>query len=1453
MPDYTLSAKGTFDGSNFASGLKQSSSALDQFKSKCDSVSSKSSSGLAKLAKVAGVVGGAITAFATGSFIKGGIDRALNIEQAEYKLKQLGLDVKAVMASANEAVTGTAHSLDAAATTAASLAASGVEAGDNMTNSLKAVAGMATLSGRSMSDIGLIFGKVAAQGRLQGDELMQFAESGVNATAALSKALGKSQADIREMVKNGEIDFQTFADAMYQSFGQAAYGANETFTGALSNVNAALSRMSEKFAKPALDSLKGVFQNAIPAINALSTSLEPLAAKFGEFVAMLGERASSGLQKFVEVLNQTQNPLKALKAAIAETFGADLGGAINAVIEAFQTVGSVVGNAIQWFVSLDSGTQRFIATVVALGAAFRPLISLLASGASKVIGFAQSLSSVGSFLGKIGSNIHTASSSLNQLNSSTKAASSAVKQMSSSIRPAINDGKLLAQGFTRTSTSIQKFAGSAKSTSSYLKTLNSSTNAVSTKMKYLDAVTKSSATSFRTTGVAAAAGAVGIQATGTAAQSASIKVRMLSSAANVLKGALASIGVAAVVTSLLALGAAAVDGFQKAAKNAENFKKATSGLEGLADNYRATFESVKSGFDSASDSASKFGESVSEAARTAQEAAEAGAEVADKLNQSFSDAATKNAMVEQYEKVIERLANAGRQLTQTEQGELANAVAGLNEILGTNIQIIDSQTGALDQSTQSILSNADAWQQQALAQVAAQANMELLQRNFELQKDLDGATQNYNDTLREYNEVMEASGNGTRLNAEQQQYWTDKLSNAKSEVEGIQNQIDSNNKAMQDNTELAGEMAAQYGLTSNAISEFINNNQELSARFSEMGIDIDKASQKFQEWGLSLQDVSNLTPEALAIMSQNWDASLADIVAACDAAGIAIPDALRSAIDQAAVAMADGSQEVVNNAEQAVQGVNKTWQNLGDGMVDSAGRIYDEFGNVVDVVKGSAAEVENAGLGQAMVSDAEKARDALQSVQTECDTTLSNIKSKFTGLEGELTSIGVSLGNALSTGFAQADMMSTQIAIQNMVMNLSMRAPELMAIGTSWGNALSTGFSMADMASAYMAVDMLFMNLNMKTFELMAMGISWANSLSTGFATADMASTYMAIDLLMMNLSMRTVELQAIGLSYGNSFSTGFASADMASAYVVIERLVAAVSGRNGEFFAIGVSLGNALSSGFASADMASATARIQSLIGQINSYEGQYNSTGLSHGNAYSTGFASADMASTISRIESLISQILSFVVRYQDAGRKSGQAYGQGIQGSSTFAISAARSLASSAVAALSTGSGNAFGYGSHLGSQFAAGISSQASAVRSAAASLAEAAKANIGFSHPDEGPLRFGTEIYGKHLVEQFAGGMDKRLPAVSTASVKAAKIVSEIFSRGINSFDFEPVTVHPSIDFDRAAQNMIRSVDTNVGSSHNIYIDGIHLEGTKAEDFENMLFEMVPQIERLANT
>lgn len=245
---------------------------------------------IAHVAKIG--IGGAVAAVG-GLAVSGGIKRAMNLEHANFQLQGLLKNeeaVKKVMDDVNASVKGTAYGLDEAAVIASQLTASNVKAsaeGGEMLNVLQAIAGTAAMGGRTFSDVGQIFATVAGQGKLMTMQLRQMETMGLNAAATLADYLTKTgdgaevtEEQVREMVTQGEIDFATFASAMSSAFGEHAKKANETFTGAMSNVKAALSRIGAEFATPSLENLRKIFVSLIPVIDTVKASLAPVVDLF---------------------------------------------------------------------------------------------------------------------------------------------------------------------------------------------------------------------------------------------------------------------------------------------------------------------------------------------------------------------------------------------------------------------------------------------------------------------------------------------------------------------------------------------------------------------------------------------------------------------------------------------------------------------------------------------------------------------------------------------------------------------------------------------------------------------------------------------------------------------------------------------------------------------------------------------------------------------------------------------------------------------------------------------------------------------------------------------------------------------------------------------------------------------------------------------------------------------
>lgn len=231
----------------------------------------------------------------------GGSNRAQNIEQAKFMLQGFGIEWAQIEADISYGVQDTAYGLDAAAKVASQLVASNVQLGDDMKNALRGISGVAAMTNSTYEDIGRIFTQVAGQGRLMGDQLLQLSGRGINAAATLAQALNKTEAEVRDMTSKGQIDFKTFATAMDNAFGQHAKDANKTFSGALSNTKAALSRLGADIAAQRFTTIHDILVKIIPQLKALKTAMKPVEDGINSAMEALGRLA----EYLIERINVT--------------------------------------------------------------------------------------------------------------------------------------------------------------------------------------------------------------------------------------------------------------------------------------------------------------------------------------------------------------------------------------------------------------------------------------------------------------------------------------------------------------------------------------------------------------------------------------------------------------------------------------------------------------------------------------------------------------------------------------------------------------------------------------------------------------------------------------------------------------------------------------------------------------------------------------------------------------------------------------------------------------------------------------------------------------------------------------------------------------------------------------------------------------------------------------------
>lgn len=347
---------------------------------------SRLSSGLSSTLKKGALAAGGAAGAALGYTLKKGFDRLSAIDGAQAKLKGLGHsagDVSKIMDSALNSVKGTAYGMGDAASLAAQMVASGVKPGKELEGVLKTVGDTAAISGRDISDMGLIFGSVAARGKLQGDDLLQLMSSGIPVLQLLAKETGKSSAEISDMVSKGQIDFATFERAMKSGMGGAALEMGKTFSGSVMNAKAAIGRLGEVILQGPFNAAPAIIGKATAAIDGLTDKtkgvLEYLKMGSGSEAfkkafpdPAQAERVAASLDNIKQKFNDFMSGFKGNNDAPG-MFGA-LGESVRKIKDAFVELAPSVGKIIA---SLGQGAMA--ASIVSITGAFATLAPLLAN------------------------------------------------------------------------------------------------------------------------------------------------------------------------------------------------------------------------------------------------------------------------------------------------------------------------------------------------------------------------------------------------------------------------------------------------------------------------------------------------------------------------------------------------------------------------------------------------------------------------------------------------------------------------------------------------------------------------------------------------------------------------------------------------------------------------------------------------------------------------------------------------------------------------------------------------------------------------------------------------------------------------------------------------------------------------------------------------------------------
>ena len=364
--------------SKIGPGIKQALGSADgQASAAGKSMGGKLSTALKNSLKVGAVAAGTAAFAGIGATLTKGFSRLNTIDQAQAKLRALGSsgqEVESIMDNALAAVKGTAFGLGDAAGLAGTMVAAGIKPGQELESTLRLVADSAAIAGTDLNDMGQIYGKIAAKGKLDGETLDQLMERQIGILPELAKNYGVTTEEAAKMVSEGKVSFEDFAKVMTEKVGGGAEEMGETVQGAFENMKAAAGRIGASALEPLFKALPGGFSGITDAIDQLEPKVKALVQTFSSnVIENWGPRVRDSLMgvwdalKGAGVVDQTKDTFLQL----VDT-GRELAPTIGRIVAQFAKVSSALGvSTWQVFLTVVQGAASVLSAV-------EPVLSMIA-------------------------------------------------------------------------------------------------------------------------------------------------------------------------------------------------------------------------------------------------------------------------------------------------------------------------------------------------------------------------------------------------------------------------------------------------------------------------------------------------------------------------------------------------------------------------------------------------------------------------------------------------------------------------------------------------------------------------------------------------------------------------------------------------------------------------------------------------------------------------------------------------------------------------------------------------------------------------------------------------------------------------------------------------------------------------------------------------------------------
>ena len=231
--------------------------------------------------KLSGAVKGLLTGFAVLQGAKFVIGKTAEIETQTRSLQVLTGELgkaKEIIGDLQQFASVTPFTSSELIETAKRLKAFGVET-EQLVDITKRLGDVSGATGAELAGVATAYGQIQAKGRLQGEELLQLQERGIDIAGQLKKQLGLTGEEFQSAMQKGKIsskDVERALISLTNTGGKYAKGAisqSDTLAGKFSTLQDGIDSLARRLGTVLAPALKSILSLAIRTVNAINDAL----------------------------------------------------------------------------------------------------------------------------------------------------------------------------------------------------------------------------------------------------------------------------------------------------------------------------------------------------------------------------------------------------------------------------------------------------------------------------------------------------------------------------------------------------------------------------------------------------------------------------------------------------------------------------------------------------------------------------------------------------------------------------------------------------------------------------------------------------------------------------------------------------------------------------------------------------------------------------------------------------------------------------------------------------------------------------------------------------------------------------------------------------------------------------------------------------------------------------